>query len=67
MPKLSANSYVVSVSRPISCPAVGTNLRHCVLNNLLVCHIGFVADKELIDALRGIAVDLLEPLLDVVE
>lgn len=38
-----------------------------VLNNLLVRHIGLVAHQELVDALGGVSVDLLQPLLDVVE
>jgi hypothetical protein len=29
--------------------------------------VGLVPDEELVDALRGVAVDLREPLLDVVE
>ena len=39
----------------------------CVLNNLLIRHIALVADKELVDALSGVAVNLLQPLLHVVE
>lgn len=38
-----------------------------VLDDLLVRHIALVAYEELVDALGGISVDLLEPLLDVVE
>ncbi len=44
-----------------------TYLGNCVLNDLLVRHIALVADEELVDALGGVAVDLLQPLLDVVE
>jgi hypothetical protein len=38
-----------------------------VLDDLLVRHIGLVADQELVDALGGVSVNLLQPLLDVVE
>lgn len=38
-----------------------------VLDDLLVRHIALVADEQLVDALSGVAVDLLQPLLDVVE
>ena len=44
-----------------------TNLRNSVLHGLLVFHITLVANQELVDAFRGVAVDLLKPLLDVVE
>jgi hypothetical protein len=44
-----------------------TYLCHGVLNNLLISHIGLVAYEQLVDALSGIAVDLLKPLLYVVE
>ena len=44
-----------------------TNLRDGVFDHLLVCHITLVADEQLVDSLRGVAVDLLKPLLDVVE
>lgn len=42
-------------------------LCHGVLHDLLVLHITLVADKELVDTLGGVPVNLLEPLLDVVE
>lgn len=44
-----------------------TNLGDCVLDDLLVRHIALVADEQLVDALGGVPVDLLQPLLDVVE
>ena len=44
-----------------------THLGNGVLDNLLVGHIGLVADQQLVDALGCVAVDLLEPLLHVVE
>lgn len=42
-------------------------LRHGVFNHLLVLHIALVADEQLVDALGGISVNFLKPLLDVVE
>ena len=42
-------------------------LCHCVLDDLLIRHIGLVAYEKLVDALGGVSVDLLQPLLDVVE
>ena len=44
-----------------------TDLCHGVLDDLLVGHIALVADEELVNTLGRVAVDLLEPLLDVVE
>lgn len=44
-----------------------TNLGHSVLNNLLVLHIALVADQKFVDTLGGIAVNFLQPLLNVVE
>lgn len=38
-----------------------------VVNDLLVSHIALVADEQLVDALGGISVNLLEPLLHVIE
>lgn len=43
------------------------NLGNSVLDDLLVSHIALVADKKLVDTLGCVAVNLLEPLLDVVE
>ena len=42
-------------------------LRYCVLDDLLIRHIALVADQQLVDALCSLAVDLLQPLLHVVE
>lgn len=47
--------------------AVGEFLGDSVLHDLLVLHIALVSDEELVDALGGVAVNLLQPLLDVVE
>lgn len=47
--------------------AVSEFLSHSVLHHLLVFHITLVADKEFVDSLGGVAVNFLQPLLDVVE
>jgi hypothetical protein len=39
----------------------------CVIDHLLIRHIALVAYKQLVDALGGVAVNFLQPLLDVVE
>jgi hypothetical protein len=44
-----------------------TDLRDCVLNHLLVRHIALVAHQQLVDALGCVSIDLLQPLLHVVE
>lgn len=44
-----------------------TYLRHGVLDHLLISHIGLVAHQQLVDALSSISVNLLKPLLHVVE
>ena len=45
----------------------GLYLRDSVLDHLLVGHITLVTNKQLVHTLRRVTVDLLEPLLDVVE
>lgn len=45
----------------------GAYLRHGVLDHLLVLHIALVTDEQLVDALGSISVNLLKPLLDIVE
>lgn len=47
--------------------AVGELLSDGVLDDLLVGHIALVADEKLVDTFGGVAVNLLQPLLDVVE
>ena len=49
------------------CWASWAYLGNGVLDNLLVGHIALVSDEELVDALSGVSVDLLQPLLHVVE
>lgn len=50
-----------------TCRECGTHLGNSVLNHLLVRHIALVADEQLVDALGGVPVNFLQPLLDVVE
>ena len=38
-----------------------------VVDNLLCCQVTLIPDKQLVHILIGISVDLIEPLLDVVE
>ena len=44
-----------------------THLCNSVLDYLLIGHIALVAYQQLVDTLGGVSVDLLQPLLDVVE
>jgi hypothetical protein len=44
-----------------------TYLGDSVLDDLLVCHIALVAYKQLVDSVCSVSVDLLQPLLDIVE
>jgi hypothetical protein len=69
MPRLSANSCLLvrDTGRVELEEAVWTHLGNGVLDDLLVGHIGLVADQQLVDALGCVAVDLLKPLLHVVE
>lgn len=49
---------------------LGTALAHLcdgVLNDLLVSHIALVTDEQLVDALGGVSVNFLQPLLHIVE
>lgn len=82
MPRLSANSCERGISqtnveyaherasaraRAGQRPRENTYLGNRVLDDLLVRHITLVANQQLVDTLGGVAVDLLEPLLDVVK
>jgi hypothetical protein len=42
-------------------------LCHCVLNHLLIRHVTLVAHQELVDSLCGVSINLLQPLLDIIE
>ena len=44
-----------------------THLSHRVFDDLLVLHITLVADQKLVNTFSSIAINLLQPLLDVVE
>jgi hypothetical protein len=59
----------VAVVRCCACYVKSRSAHLCyrVLDNLLVRHIGLVADQQLVDALGGVSVNLLQPLLHVVE
>ena len=46
---------------------IGAHLCHRVLHDLFILHITLVTHKQLVDTLGGIAIDLLEPLLHIVE
>jgi len=46
---------------------VMTDLRHRILHHLLIRHIALVPHQQLVHALRRVAVNLLQPLLNVVE
>lgn len=47
--------------------AIGKLLGNSGVDDTLVEKVGLVADEELVDVLAGVAVDLAQPLLDVVE
>ena len=65
MPMLSANSCQRSAPAPINDRRL--YLCDCVLDGTLICHIALVTDQQLVDTLCGVSVDLLQPLLYVVE
>jgi hypothetical protein len=77
MPRLSANSYaqyqhsVFLDPQPVTQSVVDgedkTHLGNGVFNNFLVRHIAFVSNQQLVHTLCGISVNLLQPLLDIVE
>ena len=68
MPMLSANSCRMSACFP-SCdnPSSVPDLCNGVFNGPLVSHIALVADEQLVHTLSSVSVNLLQPLLDVVE
>lgn len=74
MPRLSANScecckYLLLLEDALL-PClwrISTYLCDVVVHDLLVGHIALVAHEELVHALGSVAVNLLQPLLDVVE
>ena len=46
---------------------IDTYLCNSIFNHLLICHIALIAYEQLVHALRSIAINLLQPLLDIVE
>ena len=64
----SANSYAITLifRAPLYLIKL-THLRHAVFHNLLAGQVRLVADKQLIHAFGSIAVNLLQPLLDIRE
>ena len=56
---VSDGEFPIATSPPYLC--------HGVFNHLLVRHITLVTDQQLIDTFRSVAIDFLEPLLDIVE
>lgn len=58
-----------AVSRRCSKPGILylSYLRHCVFHYLLVGHIALVTHEQLVNTLRRISIDFLEPLLHIVE
>lgn len=46
---------------------LSAHLCHSIVDDLLVGHIALVPDEQLVDAFGGVSVDLLKPLLHVVE
>ena len=68
IPRLSANSCGASRRlAPWEKSGQAQYLCHCVLDDFLVRHIALVSNEKLVDAFCRIAIDLLQPLLDVVE
>ena len=72
MPRLSANSYCFINVRvtPRSLhqrQRFDTYLCNGVLDDLLIRHITLVAHQQLVHTLCSVAIDLLKPLLDIVE
>ena len=68
----AVGEFLGGVSVPSTSPShggcgCGTYLSDCVLDDLLIRHIALVSYEQLVDALGGVPVDLLQPLLDVVE
>ena len=69
MPSWSANScrwHCLSIGGSSNMHAL-TYLGDTVLHNLLARQVGLVAHKQLVDTLRRVTVNLLQPLLDVRE
>lgn len=58
---------IISTERQLVFSTVRTHLRYSVFDDFLVLHITLVADQKFVDTLSSIAINFLQPLLDVVE
>ena len=71
MESWSAKSWIIDVSDAFKLDLIRrktrTDLRRTILHDLLAREVRFVTNKQLVHALRSVAVDLLQPLLDVGE
>jgi hypothetical protein len=68
MPSWSANSCKhASVHSHSKTQMKATHLCNRIFDNLLGCQIRLVTNEELVDSLRGISVNLLQPLLNIGE
>ena len=67
MPSWSANSCSTAREDGIASTMKNTYLGNAVFHDLLASQVGLIAYKQLVNALRSVSVDLLEPLLDVRE
>lgn len=60
-------TWAVHTHSPPAKPNFSTYLGNSVLDHLLIRHIALVANQELVHTLGSISVNLLKPLLDIVE
>ena len=71
MESWSAKSWIFDMSDTYKLDQIRrktrTDLRRTILDDLLAREVRFVANKQLVHALRSVAVDLLQPLFDVGE
>lgn len=68
IPRLSANSWSQDVRYfHIMRHKSGANLRHSILNHLLIRYITLVTNEKLVDTFSGVTINLLQPLLNVIE
>ena len=69
IPRLSANSChrISMAGLQLLIGILPLYLCHCVFDHLLVRHIALVTNEQFVDSFGGVTVDLLEPLLDIVE
>ena len=71
MESWSAKSWIIDVSDAYKLDLIRrktrTDLRRTILHDLLAREVRFVTNKQLVYTLRSVAVDFLQPLLDVGE